>query len=352
MAEPAAPRGRSGAAAVVLATLAVLYTLYAARVFLLPLAVAILLSLVLAPAVRLLRRGRVPEPLGALLVLGLVGAALGFGVTQIVGPAEEWLARAPDTMRAIERKLRPLQEPVEQMSRASEEIGRLGDLAGGDDEDEVVAVTALPGPSLLQRTWALLGNVVVTVVLVYFLLASGDRPLRQLIRVLPTLSDKKTALEIATRIRADVSAYLASITLVNTVFGAAVGGAMWALGLPNPILWGVVAGLTNFVPYLGALLCGAILAVVALLTFDDLGRAVLVPAVFFLLNLVESYLVTPHVIARRLTLSPLAIFVTLAFLGWIWGVPGTLLAVPCLAVLKILCDSIPRMKPIGEFLSE
>jgi predicted PurR-regulated permease PerM len=346
---PRRPRRRT-AALTVLATLAVFYTLHFAREFLLPLGIAILLSLVLAPLVRALRRLHIPEPLGALAVLALFIGGLVYGIGQIAAPAEQWLARAPETMRTIEGKLRPLRKPVEQMTKATEQVGRLTDLGGNGEE--TVAVSEGGGRSFLQRTWTIAANVVVTLMLMYFLLASGDRPLRQLLRALPTLSDKKTALEIAARIREDVSAYLASITVINIGFGVVVGAAMWGLGMPSPLLWGVVAGLTNYIPYLGAILCGGILTIVALLTFPDVRHALLVPAAFFALNLIESYAVTPFAIARKLTLSPLAIFLAVSFWGWIWGVAGMLVAVPFLAILKILCDHIPNLKPVGEFLSE
>lgn len=344
------PRHRGSAALTVLATLAVLYTLHAAREFLLPLGVAVLLSLVLAPLVRLLGRLRIPAPIGALVVLALTVGGLVWGIGQIAAPAQQWLGRAPETMRTIESRLRPFKKPVEQMNKASEQVGKLTDLGGG--EDKAVTVSEQEGPSFLQRTWAVVANVVVTLILIFFLLASGDRPLRQLMRALPTLSDRKRALEIASRVREDISAYLAAITLINIGFGVAVGAAMWALGLPSPVLWGVVAGLTNFIPYLGAVLCGGILTIVALLTFPDLSRALTVPAAFFAINLIESYAVTPLTIARKLTLSPLAIFLAVSFWGWIWGVAGMLLAVPFLAMLKILCEHIPNLKPLGEFLSE
>lgn len=343
-------RPPAGTALTVLATLAGFYTLYFAREFLLPLGIAILLSLVLAPLVRALRRIHIPEPLAALVVLALFIGGLVYGIGLIAAPAEQWLARAPETMRTIESRLRPLRAPVEQMTKASEQVGRLTDLGG--DGEEPVAVSGSETKSVLQRTWAVAANVVVTLILIYFLLASGDRPLRQLLRVLPALSDKKTALEIASRIREDVSAYLASITVINIVFGAAVSAAMWGLGMPSPVLWGVVAGLTNYIPYLGAILCGGILAIVALLTFPDVRQALLVTGAFAALNLIESYAVTPFAIGRKLTISPLAIFLAVSFWGWIWGVAGMLLAVPFLAILKILCDHIPNLKPVGEFLSE
>ena len=149
-----------------------------------------------------------------------------------------------------------------------------------------------------------------------------------------------------------MSSYLTTVTLINAAFGVMVGVAMYWLGMPNPVLWGVLAGVTNFIPYVGALLCMAVLAVVALVHFDTLGPALAVLAVFFVLNLVESYLLTPLVVGRQLSLNPVAVFVGVLFWGWIWGVMGALLAVPILAMAKIFCDRIEGLAPVGEFLGE
>jgi predicted PurR-regulated permease PerM len=122
--------------------------------------------------------------------------------------------------------------------------------------------------------------------------------------------------------------------------------------MPNPMLWGVLAAASNYLPYLGAVACGAIVALVALLTFDTIGRALAVPATFFALNFAEAYLVTPRLLGNRLALNPVAIFLGVAFWGWLWGVAGALLAVPILATVKIVCDGIESLKPVGEFLGE
>ena len=188
------------------------------------------------------------------------------------------------------------------------------------------------------------------IVLLYFLLASGDLFLRKLVRVLPRLSDKKRAIEIARQTEGHISTYLSTVTLINIALGLIVGVAMHLVGMPNAILWGVMAGLLNFIPYLGALATAGILAIVSVLTFDSLGRALVAPLLYLAINTVEGYLVTPMLLGRRLTLNPVVIFLGIILWGWLWGIPGALLAVPILATFKIFCDQIEPLAPIGEFL--
>ncbi len=203
---------------------------------------------------------------------------------------------------------------------------------------------------LFGGTQDLLGSALVVFVLLYFLLASGDLFLSKLIRVLPKLRDKKRAVQIARDTEDQISSYLITTTAINLVFGVAVGVAMYLLGVPNPVLWGVLAAITNYVPYLGALAMVAILGLVALLQFGDPGRTLLVPGVFLALNLVESMLLTPILLGQRLTLNPVVVFVGVLFWGWLWGVVGAILAVPILAAFKIVCDHVERPAPVGEFL--
>ena len=333
--------------------LAVVYTLYFAGPFLFPIVVAALLAFVLRPLVRGLEKLRVPAPLGAALVAGGLVAATVFAVLSLSTPAARWLEKAPETLQKVEHRLRDLLAPMAEVGEATEKVEELTDLPQEPGAAEPTEVE-IKGPGLKRR---LLTNVqdfaaglVVMLTLLYFLLASGDLFLRKLVRVLPRLRDKILAVEIAHRIEADVSRYLLVVTLINTGFGIAVGVAMGLLGMPNPGLWGVLAGVTNFIPYLGGLACTVILALVALLTFGTVEQTLLVAGVFMALNFVESHFITPALVGRRLELNPVAVFVGLLFWGWIWGVGGALLAVPLLATVKIVCDHIERLQPVGEFL--
>jgi predicted PurR-regulated permease PerM len=335
---------------IALLTLAVLYTLHAARAFLLPFSVALMLKLLLDPLIRRLSHWRVPASLSAALVLLVAVTSFGYGIVQLAHPATDWIVNAPQTMKKLEARLRPLRKPVEQVAAATQQVENI---AHGDaPQKNVVETPSEPklGKALLSGTWTLLASLAGTLLMLYFLLASGDFFLRKLIRVLPTLSNKKQAVEIAAQIEHDVSRYLSTITLVNAALGVAVGFAMFALGMPNPALWGVAAGVLNFLPYLGPTLSLVLLSFVALISFDSLGRALIVPAVYLVLHILESYFLTPRLVAHRLTLNPVAIFLGVSFFAWIWGIAGALLAVPLLAIGKIFCDRIASLSSIGEFL--
>jgi predicted PurR-regulated permease PerM len=334
----------------VLVVLACLYTLYFARGFLLPVVLACLLALLLAPAVRGLKRLRIPEGIGALLVLAVVVGTIGLALYQLTGPALEWLDRAPGSMRRVEQRLRQLKAPVEKVSEATERVERMARVEPGAAPREVEVAGEGLGARLFQNVWDFSADTVVMSILLYFLLASGDLFLRKLVRVLPTRADRQRAVEIAREVQSEVSAYLSTMTLINLCLGAAVGLAFHFLGMPNPALWGVMVALLNFIPYLGPLVGVATISVAAFLTFPEAGRALLVPAAYFALNFVESYFVTPLVLGRRLMLNPVVIFVGLTFWGWLWGVVGALIAVPLLVVLKIFCDRSERLAPLGEFL--
>ncbi len=188
-----------------------------------------------------------------------------------------------------------------------------------------------------------------TLVLLYFLLASGDMFLLKLV-ILPTLENKKRAVEIYRQIEADVSTYLSVVTLINFAFGCIIGSSMYLLGMPNPLLWGVMAAVLAYIPYLGSLIGISTVTVVAILTFDDIFRIIMVPSIYFALDTVEANLVTPMIVGRRLALNPVVIFIWLIFCGWIWGITGALLAVPLLAIIKIISDKVEQLAPIGEFL--
>jgi predicted PurR-regulated permease PerM len=332
--------------------LAVFYTLYFARLFLLPVVVAVLLNLLLSPVIQALTRIRIPPGVGAgIVVLALVGVIGGSGYL-LVDPATEWLNRAPTSLARLEQKLEQLRRPVERVNRATEDIQKLagGGAREGQERTEVtVRQQSLPSV-LLESATAIATGLAVTLVLLYFLLASGDLFLRKLIRVLPTLEDKKRAVDIAKQLESDISLYLSTITVINICLGIAVGVAMHLLGMPNPMLWGVLATVLNFIPYLGAIVGILVIGVVAALTFTGIGAILLPPLVYFLITGTEGYFITPMVLGRRLTLNPVMILLGLIFWGWLWGVLGAVLAVPMLASFKIFCDHIRPLEPIGEFL--
>jgi predicted PurR-regulated permease PerM len=329
--------------------LALFYTLYFARAFFLPIVLALLLDFLLSPLIRTLKRARIPEPLGAaLVVLALLGATGGI-VYRLAGPAREWASKLPASMREAENRLQKLRRPVEQVSKTAEQVEEAAKV-----NDSKATEVVVKGPSLSERlfgtTQTILTTLLEVIILLYFLLAAGDLFLQKLIKVLPQLRDKKKAVAIARETESSISTYLVTVTLLNMGLGLGVAAVMYLLGMPNPILWGALAAFAEFIPYLGATAMVGLLSLAGLVTFDQVGHAFLVPAGYFAVNLLQSQFISPLILGRRLTLNPVAIFIGLVFWWWIWGVPGAFIAVPLIATFKIFCDHIEALAPIGEFL--
>lgn len=332
--------------------LAFFYTLYFARAFFVPLILAIMLDFLLSPIVRALKRLRIPEPVGAIMVLAGALLVLATTVYSLADPVREWLRKAPATLAETRDELTRLRRPVEQVSRTAEQVEEATKAPTPPQTTEVV----VKGPSLSERLFGTTQSIVTVAmevaILLYFLLAAGDLFLQKLIKVLPQLKDKKRAVTIARETEASVSAYLFTMTLLNIGEGVVVAVAMALLGVPNPALWGVLAVVLEYVPYIGAFALAGILTLVGLSTFDEPLRALMVPGAYVLINFIQGNFLVPMMLGRRLTLNPVAIFIGLVFFWWIWGVPGAFLAVPLLATFKIFCDHIETLQPIGEFLGK
>lgn len=338
----------------VLAGLALLYTLFFARAFLLPIAFAVLLDFLFSPFVRALSRIRIPLPLGALLViLGLVGAG-GLAVYGLSGPVQTWAENSAESVATAQSRLRRLLRPLQRVTKSAQQVesaaGGVAGTRGAQGPTEVV----VRGPSVVSRifgsTQRFLAGLLEVLILLYFLLAAGDLFLQKLIRVLPRVHDQQKAIEIARATEASISTYLMTAAAVNLTEGLVVTGAMYLLGMPNAPLWGALVALMEFIPYLGAFTVVIILTVAGLSTFDNVGHGLLIPATFLVINTVQANVVSPLLLGHRLALNPVALLVSIAFWFWIWGIPGAFIAVPLVATFKILCDHIDTLQPIGEFL--
>jgi predicted PurR-regulated permease PerM len=242
------------------------------------------------------------------------------------------------------------------MQQVSRNVEQAANAVGAPSSERKPEVVVQAGPSLSSRlfgtTQRIVAGLVEIFILLYFLLAGGDLFLQKLIKVLPHFGDKVKAVEIARATESTVSAFLGTTLLLNIAEGIVVAFALWLLGMPTVVLWGVMVACLEFVPYLGAATATVVLGVAGLAQYDQIGHALMIPGAYLAINLLQSNLVTPMMLGHRLTLNPVAIFIGLAFFFWIWGVPGAFLAVPILATLKILCDNIASLAAIGEFLSQ
>jgi len=330
--------------------LSVFAALYAASSIILPIMVAFILKLLLQPAVRLLERMYLPSVVGALLAILLVIGSLVGLVAGLSLPAATWAERLPEGIPRLEAHLVVLKAPIEALQKVIQQAEQVADTPG--TKGPVVQVhrdLGLTG-ALFAGTRAILDGLFTTVLVLYFLLVSGDIFLRRIVEVLPKFKDKRQAVDISEQIEEDISAYLVTITVMNVAVGVATAAVMYFCGLGDPLLWGAAAFLLNYIPILGPLFGTFIFLLAGLLTFDSLGWALLPPALYLGIHLVEGETLTPMLLARRFTLNPVLVILALVFWFWMWGVPGAILAVPMLAIVKIVCDRVRSLKILGHFL--
>ena len=342
-----------------LATIALLH--FAAAVFI-PLVVSVLLSYALSPPVDWLARRGVPRALGAaLIVIGIV-AGLGALVYSLHDDAVAWLDRLPAAAQKFQKSLRTEGNAgaFDKMKQAADQIERAAaEAAGAPPAKNVPRVEIVERQfRLTDYLWAgsvsvaaAIGQVVAVLFLVFFLLASGDLYKRKLVKIAgPTFSEKRVTVEILD----DINRQIARFLFITVVSGAIVALATWLalrlLGLENPGVWGVVAGVLNSLPYIGPVVVAVGTGMVAFMQFDTLSMAMLVGGVTAAITSVEGLLLLPWLTSRAARMNAVAVFVSLLFWGWLWGGWGLLLAVPIMMVIKAVCDHVERFKPIGELL--
>ena len=329
--------------------LGVFFTLYLASTIVLPVMLAFVLKLLLQPAVRLLERAFIPRSLGALLAILLVIGALGGIGAALSVPATTWAQRLPEGFPRLESHLAVLQGPIHALQSFIQKAEQVASSPGPGRTVAVRSDAGLTG-ALVEGARVVLDGLFTTILVLYFLLVSGDTFLRRFVEVLPKFSDKRQAVDISQQIEADISSYLLTITAMNAAVGVATAAAMYFCGVGDPLLWGATAFLLNYVPILGPLFGTVVFLLVGMLAFENLWWALLPPALYFGIHLVEGETLTPMLLARRFTLNPVLVILSLVFWFWMWGVPGAILAVPMLAITKIVCDDIRPLRAIGHFL--
>jgi predicted PurR-regulated permease PerM len=332
--------------------LAVFYTFYFAREIFLPVMLAWILNMLLRPILHLLRRWHIPEAIGAgLLLIGIIGI-FAASIVLVSEPASAWLSKAPQTIETAANRIRDALRPAESLQKAASKVDNLGVVATPLEDQTPKVEIKRPGlmNTVLSKTTSFVMLVGETLVLLYFFMASGDLLMLKAIQALPRFKDKKRAVEIANEMQQQVSRYLGAISIVNVIEGTVIGIGMAFVGMPNPVLWGVLATLVNYVPYLGAMFCIACLTVVSLVTFQSFAHALLAPAIYIFVNVSDNF-IAPMVIGKRMVLNPLIVFLAVLFWGWIWGIVGVLIAVPITMAFKIFCDHFKMLAPIGEMLA-
>lgn len=325
--------------------------LYFAQSLLLPVTMAFLFALVLSPVIRAFKRRGVPEGITALLLVVMVAAGVGVGTYSLSGPVTRWIEEAPQIGMELRRKLSTLSESAAKVQEAQKQIEEATEQATEPGVDEVVVKESGLLSRAAQGAPEALAGAALTFVLLLFLLASGDMFYEKLVRALPTLQNKKMGLRIARDIEREISQYLFTISIINLGCGVVIAAGLYTIGMPNPILWGVAATLLNFVPYVGALVGIAMVGIVALVSFPTLGHAALAPAFYMICTTLEGQFVTPALVGRRLQINAVAVFLAIAFWGWLWGFFGIFIAVPLLIIVKTFSRHIDGLGGLEEFLA-
>ncbi|MGR3760062.1 AI-2E family transporter [Roseobacteraceae bacterium NS-SX3] len=323
---------------------------YFAKEVVLPFVLGTLIALTLNPPTRALARRGVPPFVSAIALIAVLAAAAAAGGYLLSGPVAGWIEEAPQLQQELKHKLRGLSASLQTVKEASDQVE---EIAEAPVEPGVVKV-AIDQPGIVatavRDVVSFATTAFVALVFALFLLASGDMFYVKLVESFPRLSDKKRALKIAYGVEESISRYLLSITLINAGLGCVIGAGLWLLGMPQPAVWGGMAFLFNFLPFIGALAGVLLSAAAAVISFDSIGYAMLVPAFYLLATSLEGHFITPVLIGRRLELNAVCVFATVVFWAWMWGVAGALMAVPFLVCLKVVCDHVPGLTVLGNLL--
>lgn len=330
--------------------LAVLTAAYVARDIVLPLAFAIALKLLLQPCMALLARLHIPKTVaGLVIIFVLLGAIVGLGAA-ISGPAAAWAAKLPEGIPRLQERLGFLRGPINTLLRFFEQVENIGSAGAPRDASGPLAGSALLATVFTgARNFA--DGLFTTVLFLYFLLLSGDSFLRRLVEILPRFREKRQAIDIWQQIESDISAYLATITVMNLAVGLATACVMQLTGVGDPILWGTVAFLLNYAPIIGPALGVFVFLLAGFLTIDGIWSALAPAGLYLVIHVIEGETLTPMLVARRFTLNPVLVILSFVFWFWMWGVAGAILSVPMLAIMKIVCDRLRPLAALGHFLA-
>jgi predicted PurR-regulated permease PerM len=356
----------------VIAALALILILQYARSVLIPVVLGVLISYALSPLVTSLQRYHVPRVVGSALAVLLLVGATGLGVYTLTDEAMSIVSNVPEAARRLRSRLvehkqgaggaifSQVQEAAKEIEKTAEEATKTTD--DGPAAGRRVQRVQLEQPPLRASDYiwtggaglvGFLGQSVVILFLTYFLLVTGDLYKRKLVKIAgPTLTKKKITVQILDEINQQIESFIKVQVLTSVIVAVATGFALWMFGVENYAMWGLIAGLFNSIPYLGPVVVTAGLGLVAFMQFDDLMKSFYVCGVAFAITSIEGFLLTPALMSRASQMNPVAIFVGLLFWSWLWGVWGTLLAVPMMMMLKSTCDHVEDFQAVGELLGE
>jgi predicted PurR-regulated permease PerM len=337
-----------------------------AQPVLIPVVVAVLLSYVLGPAVTSMDKHGIHRAFGAFIVISLLCGGIGLGVYSLTDEAMEIVEKMPAAARRLADRLRTHQRgdvgAISKVQEAAKEIEKAAEQASETTRVPGAMRVQVVEPAFAARDylWAgglglvgFLGQFAMVLFLVYFLLVTGDLFKRKIVKIAgPTLTKKKISVQIMDEINKQISGFLRVQVITSAIVGVATGVVLWWFGVDGYVIWGLLAGVFNSIPYLGPVIVTGGLGVVTFMQFDDLLQTTYVCAATLAITSLEGWLLTPALMSRAAQMNPVAIFVGLLFWSWVWGVMGTILAVPMMMTLKAVCDRIEDLQPIGELLGE
>ncbi|GAB1596792.1 AI-2E family transporter [Lysobacter claricitrinus] len=347
-------RPRASFAVVTLAVLATGFTLWAAQGLILPVLLAMFFALVGNPIIRVLKRIYVPRFLSALLVITLGFTAAVLLVEQLVQPATEWVHDAPSGIRQLAPKLREMIKPVHEANQAAQRLANAATAgANGESRNVQVVRTESSGDPYrwLMGTPKLVSSLLAVVLLTFFFMVYGENLQRHALALVPTRQQQKLTVEILTSIEREISRYVLTISVINMVVGAVIALALNLIGVPTQeaLLWGTMAMLLNFAPYVGPLIGILTLLVMGFLRYKD-WMALAPAGIYLLVHTLEGQLITPIVLGRSMRLSPLILILALMVFGWVWSMIGLLLAVPLLVCVKLVLSRIEGLEGWARLL--
>lgn len=346
---PSTPQLRNRLQIAIVAILT-LYTCAIAEAVVVPVLIAILFGLMLAPPVRLLERWHMPRAISSLLMVLLAMAIVGGAITALASPAREWAQRMPGALVRIETVMKDIRRPFQVATEATRELGKMTQM-DGSNAVRVVDTAQSPFAAALSAAPAIIAGILITIVLTFLFLLHGDDLLRKFVTLAPHLRAKRDVVEATRTAQSEISMYVITVTLINAGLGLATAIALWLLHVPDPLLWGGVAALLNYAPFVGPMATAVALVVVGFAQAGTPAMALAPAAAFLGLHLLEGQLLTPHLVGRRLALDPVVVFIAMLVLGWMWGVAGFLLAVPLLTCAKIIAERIESGETIATLLS-
>jgi len=335
----------------VLAILALCVSFWAGRDLLLPVAVALVLSVLLTPLCRLLEFFLLPRPLAAILTLITAGFIAWLAFSFIAQPASRLIADAPGMVQRAERHMRELQAPLKPLTDISKEVEGLNIVEPSAPASRTVVVQE-PGlaRSIMASAQTVVAQTGFVFILCFFLLLTREEFRVKLIAFQPTLQSRVRAARVFRDMGRRVTGYIVTFALINICVGVATGLACWQLGLPEPLMWGGLATLSNFIPFLGPAIMMGLLGLAGLATFETLLEASFPLLAFVAISFLEANLITPTVVGKRMTLNPLAIILTVSFWIWLWGPVGGMVALPLLIMFKVICDHTPPLRVVGALI--